>query len=188
MTIRFRRAAVALAVATLAFTGLTACGSDEAADSRADEPALSIDDAWVRATVGAKDTTMTSAFMVLTNNTDAPWTITAASSDVAETSEFHDMTEMDGQMMMMKMEHGITLKPQTGAILQPGGKHVMLMGMKKQLKAGDEVTFTLTYDNGKTATVTAPVKDSPEEEGHYHAPADGSGAANPSPSPSAMAH
>lgn len=169
---RFRRAATLLAAATLSLSALTACGSDDGdtTDAMSAEPALKVEDAWVRATEGAKDTTMTAAFMVLTNTTDSPFSVTDASSDVSGMTELHDMVEKDGTMVMTKMEHGIALAPETGAILQPGGKHVMLMDMKKQLSPGDEVTFTLTYGDGETAKVTAPVKDAPEEEGHYHAP------------------
>lgn len=159
---------MAATVLALGLGLLSACGDDAA--PAADGPAFEVQDSWVRATVGSKEPSMTSAFMVLSNNTDSSVTVTGASTEVAETTEFHDMAEQDGKMMMMQLEDGIELKPQSGVILQPGGKHVMLMGMKKQLKAGDEVTFTLSYGDGKSATVTAPVKDAPEEEGHYHAP------------------
>lgn len=176
-TTRLQRALALAAALVLTTAAVSACGS-ESEESSSTGPALEIQDAWVRATVGAKDTSMTSAFMVLSNNTDHSWSITAASTDVAEMAEFHDMKTVDGQMVMAKMEDGIELQPQSGAVLQPGGKHVMLMGMKQQLKAGDEVTFTLTYDGDQTATVTAPVKDAPEEEGHYHEPATPAGDAS----------
>lgn len=175
-TTRFRRAATLLAAATLTLTALTACGSEDDKTKDADasfEPALKVDDAWVRATEGAKDTTMTAAFMVLTNTTGSPFSVTGATSDVSGMTEFHDMVEKDGTMVMTKMEHGVALAPETGAILQPGGKHVMLMDMKKSLSPGDEVTFTLTYGDNKTVSVTAPVKAAAEEEGHYHEPGTG---------------
>lgn len=168
-TTRLRRALALTAALFLTAAPLAACGSDDGPTSTG--PALEIQDAWVRATVGAKDTSMTSAFMVVSNTTDTAFSITAARTDVAAMAEFHDMKSVDGKMVMAQMEDGIELEPGAGTVLQPGGKHVMLMGLDRELKAGDEVTFTLTYDGDKTATVTAPVKDAPEEEGHYHEPA-----------------
>jgi len=43
--------------------------------------------------------------------------------------------------------------------LQPGGKHVMLLGLAKPLAAGDSFTLTLNFDGSDPITVTVPVME-----------------------------
>jgi copper(I)-binding protein len=42
--------------------------------------------------------------------------------------------------------------------LKPGGFHVMVMGVKQQLKAGETFPVTLTFEKAGTKKVTATVK------------------------------
>lgn len=169
---RLALAALGLLVATT----LSACGSEEEAprtDLQSDvtpSASLVVEDPWVRATDGAKDTSMTAAFMVLENQGSAAVTVTGASSDVAGTVELHDMVMTDGKGVMTPIEDGIEIEPGKGQLLQPGGLHVMLMDLREELAAGDEMTLTLTLSDDSEVEVTAPVKEFTEEEGHYHAP------------------
>lgn len=169
-----RRFAAVTGALVLGLGALTACGSTEE-PAKESGPALTVDSAWVRATTGSKEPDMTSAFMVINNNTGKEVSVTGAASKVAHMTEIHDMVQIDGQMMMQKMTEPLVIKADSGVLLQPGGRHIMLMGLTQELAAGDEVTFTLTYGDGKSVEVTAPVKVGAEEGNHYHAPADGAG-------------
>jgi copper(I)-binding protein len=40
-----------------------------------------------------------------------------------------------------------------------GGLHIMLIGLKQELKPGENAALTLTFDDGSTTTVNAPIKD-----------------------------
>lgn len=44
----------------------------------------------------------------------------------------------------------------------------MLMGLTDELTPGDEVSLTLTFDDGTTQDLVLPVKAFTEEEPHYH--------------------
>jgi len=44
------------------------------------------------------------------------------------------------------------------AQLQPGGYHVMLIGLKEQLMPGQQVELTLVFKDGSRAKVAAPVQ------------------------------
>lgn len=194
---RARLLGVPLAVLALTL-GASACGSDDqAADDQAATdragagestsaaagtpttdpapaaPAVTVEDPWVRATTGAEDTTMTAAFMLLRNTGTEDATLVSASSPVAKNVQLHEMVMRDGAMTMAEAEAGIVVTAGRGKILEPGGYHVMLMGLRGGLVAGDEVELTLELSDGTTIDVTAPVKKFTEEEGHYHAPGTG---------------
>jgi copper(I)-binding protein len=138
-------------------------------------PAVIVEDAWVRATAGAKDTSMTAAFMSLTNPGPADIKLTSATSPVAGLVQLHEMAMTDGKMVMQEKTGGITVPAGSHAQLAPSGDHVMLMGLKHGLEPGDEVPLTLKFSDGSSHDLTVPVKAFTEEEEHYH----------PTPTPSA---
>lgn len=170
-----RLGAVALGL-TLA-TSVAACGDDTeakpAATAATAAKSVEVSDAWVRSTEGAKDTSVSAAFMVLDNTGSNDVELVGASSDVAERTELHEMERHEGKSMMNKIEGGLELRAGSGQLLQPGGNHVMLMDLTQELAPGDEVKVVLEFSDGSTHEVVAPVKAFTEEEGHYHAPGTG---------------
>lgn len=174
-TQRLRR--LALPVALVSVLALGACGTDGEDDRASDSAAqaeqasdITVADPWVRATTGAEDTTMTAAFMAIDNEGEKGATLVAASSPVTTMVELHEMVMVDGKSMMQEVDGGIEIEAGRGQLLQPGGLHIMLMGLDEELAAGDEVELTLEFDDGSTMDVTAPVKEFTEETEHYHAP------------------
>jgi hypothetical protein len=95
--------------------------------------------------------------MVLTNNGDADRALVAAESDAAATVELHTHTMADGMMQMRKIER-IDLPVSERVVLQPGGLHVMLIGLTEQLMPGMDVALTLVFDDGSRTAVSAPVR------------------------------
>ncbi|WP_166390578.1 copper chaperone PCu(A)C [Nocardioides ochotonae] len=171
-TRRTRRSALG-ALALAGALVLSACGEDtepaeQSGSAATSGPEIVVTDPWVRATDGAEDTTMTAAFMDLANQGDEGVSLVSASSDVAGTVEIHEMANVDGKAVMQEAEDGVELKARGGQLLQPGGYHVMLMGLTEELAAGDEVELTLEFSDGSTQEITAPVKAFTEEEGQYH--------------------
>lgn len=175
------RSTVALAAAGVAVAALlTGCGDSSSASDAADaaaSPAASVDevsvhDVWVRSTQDTEDPSMSAAFMVIDNATDADVTLTGASTPVAGMTQLHEMApsgDADGAMVMQQVD-GITITAGRGKVLEPGGLHVMLMNVEDPLAPGDEVELTLEFSDGSTQTLTAPVKEFTEEEDHYHSP------------------
>jgi copper(I)-binding protein len=43
-------------------------------------------------------------------------------------------------------------------VLKPGSYHVMLIGLKKQLTAGEKIPLTLTFEKAGNISVTVPVQ------------------------------
>lgn len=160
--------------------GAAACGSETggSAEDAASDP-ITVADAWVRATEGTEDPSMTAAFMVIANHTDADVQLVGATTPVTEMVQVHEMvTADDGHMVMQEAPDGVTIRAGKEQLLLPGGYHVMLMNLSDPLAAGDEVELTLEFSDGTSIDLTAPVKEFTEEEGHYH-----SNSADPSESP-----
>ncbi|UUZ55123.1 copper chaperone PCu(A)C [Massilia sp. H-1] len=87
--------------------------------------------------------------------------LVGVSSPVAAQVELHQM-DMKGGMMKMQQVDGIDLPPGKGVNLASGSYHIMLVGLKQQLKAGDTIMLTLQVEHpGKkreAITVKVPVK------------------------------
>jgi copper(I)-binding protein len=157
-----------LLTAALAVMLVSSCGSSPGPSAQAAAPAVLVEDAWVRATVGAKDTSMTAAFMSLTNPGNVDIKLTSATSPVAGTVQLHEMATKDGKMVMQEKAGGVTVPATSHTHLSPGSDHVMLMGLEQPLKPGDEVPISLKFSDGTTHDLTVPVKAFTEEEEHYH--------------------
>jgi copper(I)-binding protein len=116
-----------------------------------------VTDPWVRGTVPEQKAT--GAFMRLTAPVDSR--VVEARSPVAGTVELHEM-KMDNGVMRMRAMPALTLPANQAVNLAPGGYHVMLMGLKQPLKAGDTVPITLVVEGPdkqrRNIEVSAPVR------------------------------
>ncbi|RMD75781.1 MAG: copper chaperone PCu(A)C, partial [Chloroflexi bacterium] len=83
--------------------------------------------------------------------------IVKAESDVAKTVELHNVV-MENNVMQMRPVEAIEVPANGQVELKPGGFHVMLIGLTRDLNEGDEVTIKLTTRSGKTIEVKAPVR------------------------------
>jgi copper(I)-binding protein len=116
---------------------------------------IEVKDAYVRATPpGLPNSAM---FMKVENNSDKDVAILKATSNISKVVELHTHSMKDGVMKMYQVPK-IDVKAKSTTELKPGGFHIMLIGLHKPLKVGEEVTFTLEFSNGKTTTITAPIK------------------------------
>lgn len=79
-------------------------------------------------------------------------------SPVAKNVEIHTMS-MDGDVMKMREVQGIEIKPSATISMKPGdGYHVMLIGLKQQLKSGDTFPLTLTFEKSGKLKVSVKVE------------------------------
>jgi protein SCO1/2 len=63
-------------------------------------------------------------------------------------------------MMSMKQVERIVVEAHQRVRLEPGGAHLMLIDLKRDLRAGDAVELDLTFHDGSTRKVTAQVRTS----------------------------
>jgi copper(I)-binding protein len=114
---------------------------------------VAVSDPWVRGTVAGQTTT--GAFMQLKAATDA--TLVGASSPVAQVVEIHEM-KMDAGLMKMTAVERLPLPAGKRVALSPGGYHVMLMGLRKPLAAGEAVPITLSFEDAAGKKTSIEVK------------------------------
>ena len=107
-------------------------------------------DAWVRGTVPAQK--ITGAFMTLTSTEDAK--IVGARSPIAKKAEIHASMMMGGVNHMHAID-AIALPAGKPVELKPGGNHVMLMDLTRQVLPGESVpiVFTIEGKDGKRTQV-----------------------------------
>jgi copper(I)-binding protein len=109
-----------------------------------------VDDPWVRTTVPEQKST--GAFMAITATRGGR--LVGASSPVATAVEVHEM-KMEGDVMRMRPIAALTLPAGQRVELKSGGYHMMLLGLKAPVKAGDVVPIALVVEDaaGKRETV-----------------------------------
>lgn len=117
---------------------------------------VSITDEFVRAVPAVSDNS--AGFMTLQNRDDEPVRLESVDSDLAARTEIHGHTMKDGLMKMYKVTGGIELPPGQTVKLASGGYHIMLMGLKTELKEGDTVGLTLHFSDGDAVDLVVPVK------------------------------
>lgn len=159
--------ALAIMSATVSALALSACGSGSTATNSATSAASSamasatasadakptVSDAWAKA--GTKGG-MTGLFATLKNPTSAPLTVVGVSSDAGR-AELHTTVKTPNGMQMKKTEKFVIPANDTFE-LKPGGNHIMLLDLKKDLKAGDNVRVTIKTSTGTTTDITASVR------------------------------
>ncbi|MDJ0740974.1 MAG: copper chaperone PCu(A)C [Gammaproteobacteria bacterium] len=130
------------------------CVTTAAAQRVADH--VAINDPYIRAVPPVVKTT--AAFMQIQNGTDSERFVVDAATPVAAAVELHMHVHDDGVMRMRRIPH-IHLPPQRTTSLEPGGLHIMLFNLQRNLQPGDQIPLTLEFDDGSTKTVTAVVRD-----------------------------
>ena len=148
----------------VAVMGLTACGGQQ--------EGIVVDDPWVRpspmiAGNGA-------GYMVIENHTDSDDALVGAEADFADTVEIHETfsvepDDMEGmgdegaaedipEMMGMRPVKTIAVPAGGEAALQPGGYHIMFIGVNEELEPGATVSVTLVFESGMRLDVEAEVR------------------------------
>ena len=112
---------------------------------------------------------MTGCYLTLTSAT-ADRLVSASSPD-ANLVQIHESRIESGMMMMRELRDGLALPAGETVALQPGGNHLMLLGVREPLVAGDTVALTLTFETSPPVEVTATVGQPAAAEPGSTAPA-----------------
>ena len=105
------------------------------------------------------------AYMTLINQGRQADQLLGVTGEVADKIELHAHLQ-EGGMMKMRQVDKIEINPGKPTLLQPGGLHIMLIGLKKPLVAGQKFTLLLNFANaGQVPAEVAVSHDAPE---HHH--------------------
>jgi ABC-type Zn uptake system ZnuABC Zn-binding protein ZnuA len=113
---------------------------------------LLVEDAYINATPlnGA-------LYFTLQNQSNQADKLLGVESGAAHQVELHESV-MDGNMMSMQpLEEGIEVPAGGEVRLEPGGKHVMLVDLTRQLATGDKIAVTLNFEQAGAISFQAEV-------------------------------
>ena len=105
-------------------------------------------------------------YFVIHNHSSQADELIGVTSDVATAVEMHE-SQMSGDVMRMHPIQSVPLEPDEEVTFEPGGFHVMLVGLKKELKLGDQIEITLDFANFEEIRVVVPVRDAPAHEENH---------------------
>lgn len=145
---QLRRAAFAAALALLAF-GPAAAHEFKSGPIEVVHP-------WARATPPAAK--VGGGYAEIRNDGSEPDRLVSVTAEVAGRVEIHEMGVKDGIMTMRPVEGGVPVPANGTAALAPGGYHLMLLELKRPLKAGESFAGTLTFEKAGTIPVTFDVQ------------------------------
>ena len=112
---------------------------------------ITVSKPWSRAT--APRATVGAGFLTIHNTGTQPDRLLSATSPRAAKVEIHTMSLEDGIMRMRPLADGVEIPARGDATLAPGGNHIMLIGLKAPLKAGERVPATLRFARAGTVKV-----------------------------------
>ena len=137
---------------------------------------LKIVDPYARATPPGARTG--GAYLTIENHGRDNDQLVRAASPVADSTELHTM-RMEGEVMRMRAVTAIGIPAGAKMALTPGGYHVMFVGLRKPLVAGERIPLALTFQ--KAGTIDVEVTVAPLDAGA--APAHMPGMGMPPPQP-----
>jgi copper(I)-binding protein len=125
--------------------------------------ALHIAHPYARATVPNQPAG--AAYMTIENKGTEADKLIGGTAPIARSVQIHTMS-MDGNVMKMREVSSLEIKPSEKLVLQPGdGYHIMLIGLKQPLKAGDKFPMTLKFEKAGPVDVSVHVEEKTEKTG-----------------------
>lgn len=119
---------------------------------------------WARAT--AKGAAAASVYVPLLNKGKADDALVSVATPVAEHTMLHESKLADGVSSMAMLEV-LPLPAGKPVAMRPGGKHIMLMGLKQQLVEGQSFPLTLKFQHAGEATVSVMVHGAGAKSGDH---------------------
>ena len=115
---------------------------------------LQVKNQWLRP--GAKGMG-TALYFEVENPTDKPDTLYKITSDISSMIQLHETYAKD-ELMGMREVGEFVIEPESSLELKPGGYHIMVMKLKRDIKKSDEIEFKLHFKNAGSIIIRAKVK------------------------------
>lgn len=136
-----------LGTAILFFIAATAFGAAK----------IEIKNAWIRETPPASS--VAAVYMVIENEGGEDDRLIGVSADVSKYAEIHSSSvDKEGMTRMVKVD-ALDTPSGKSVQLKPGGNHIMLIELKRPLKAGDKAELDLRFKKSGVMKVQAEVKE-----------------------------
>lgn len=146
---------LAVALMVVAFTVLVACGDEKPEHGGS----IEVVDARARFTTGDFGAVY---FEVHAEGLED--TLLGASAEIADDTQLHTVVSDGGSSSMQQVEGGIPIDAGGHITLQPGGYHVMLLGVEEVPEAGSTFEMVLEFERAGRMTVTVEVEAFGEDD------------------------
>lgn len=121
---------------------------------------------WSRATAPRAE--VGAGYLTISNAGRTADRLLSATSPRAARVEIHTMS-LDGSVMRMRpLPDGLEIPADGGVRLAPGGHHLMLLGLKAPLKAGERVPATLHFARAGAVQVSFLIGAAGADHGGHH--------------------
>jgi copper(I)-binding protein len=118
------------------------------------ENKIKVENAWVRPSL---QNMATALYFTVENNSSQADTLYAVDSDISDKIELHE-TYSEGDMMGMRKVDFIIVDGKSSFEFKPGGYHIMVMKLKKDINNGDKENFILHFKQAGEIKITATAK------------------------------
>jgi len=132
---------------------LPACGA---------EKGIEIHGAWMRPAGQGENGAV---YFVIHNHSSQADELIGITSDVGAAAEMHE-SKMIGDIMQMTRVESVPLGAFAEIEFAPGGLHIMLVDLKRDVRAGDQIDITLDFKNHEDIRIKVPVRETatPDED------------------------
>lgn len=147
---------------------LTGCGGDDAAESTAqsDSPSLpsgelEVEDPWARPAPSGGNSAL---YMTLANGQDTPDTLSSVTLPIADRVEVHESYQKEDGTSGMRPVDTLAVAPKSRLALEPGGRHVMLIGLSQPLEAGSQIVLNVEFAQAGLKRLRVPIQNQPPSD------------------------
>ena len=121
------------------------------------EEGITVHDAWMRPTAKGENGAV---YFILTNHSAEADELVGVSSGVAESVEMHESSMAEGtDVMQMNQVFSVPLERGAAVAFEPGGFHVMLVNLSRELTVGENVEVTLHFKKHEDISVSVSVSE-----------------------------
>ena len=116
---------------------------------------ITVESAWSPPTPGL--TPVAAGYMTLTNTGTTDDQLISVSARIAKRVELHK-TIIDGDRASMQKQESVALPAGATVSFEPGGLHIMFMGLEKPLQEGEHYTLTLQFEQAGSIDIDVTVR------------------------------
>jgi copper(I)-binding protein len=154
-------------LASALLLAVSACGSGAKGDT-----AVNTAPAGVLSVVGAAldrpaNPSLAALRLRISNQTAEPKVLVGASSPDGKASIHRSDVDEQGRSVMTRVDR-LDVPARSSLVFEPGGLHVMIDDISRDLQVGDTVEVTLEFEGGESLRFVAPVVDPLSGSEHDH--------------------
>lgn len=119
------------------------------------EPRVLVTDSWTRPAGRGENGAV---YFVLENPGSRPDVLVGARGEVAQSVEIHRSVMGEGDVMRMEPQKSVEVPPGGRVAFEPGGLHVMLVDLNRELEAGEAFSIVLAFEQAGELGVEVEVR------------------------------